>query len=119
MKLTILGRFPGMNEFMAAMNRNRYVGARMKKKWTDLVAWEVKAAGLGRLDQPVTVLFRWVEKDRRRDRDNVAAAKKFILDGLVVAGVLPNDTAKWVRGVSDEFPAPDGRLRVEIEITPC
>ncbi len=104
---TIPVRFPGMNEFIAATNRNRYEGAHMKKRWTDLVAWWAKALRVPRFETPVEVTFNWTEPNRRRDRDNVAAASKFVLDGLVLAGVLPNDTARWVRNVRHEFPEPD------------
>ena len=47
-------------------------------------------------DSPVTVRFTWVEGNRRRDIDNVAFAKKFVLDGLVQAGVIGNDTPQYV-----------------------
>ena len=54
----------------------------------------------------------------RRDVDNIAFAHKFILDGLVSAGVLEGDSRKYVIGLQDEFPEPDpDNPRVEITIT--
>jgi Holliday junction resolvase RusA-like endonuclease len=47
------------------------------------------------------VRFEWHEKTKRRDADNIAFAKKFILDALVKMGVLPNDSRKYVKGFYD------------------
>lgn len=40
---------------------------------------------------PCRITFVWHLKNKRKDLDNVAFAKKFILDGLVKAGTLKND----------------------------
>ena len=45
--------------------------------------------------------FRWIESRMTRDPDNIAAAEKWVLDGLRDAGVLRNDGWKHVA-------APDG-----------
>lgn len=45
--------------------------------------------------------FEWHEKTQRRDYDNIASAKKFILDALVKNGVLVDDSRKYVKGGYD------------------
>ena len=55
------------------------------------------------MERPVHVTFVWLEPNHRRDKDNVAFAKKFILDALQKKGVLPNDNNKWISGFTDEF----------------
>ena len=47
---------------------------------------------------PVLVGFEWVEPDMRRDKDNISSAKKYILDALVVSGVIGNDNWRWIAG---------------------
>lgn len=54
-------------------------------------------------DKPIRIHFHWIEENKRRDYDNIAFAKKFILDSLQKNGKLPNDNRKWVKGFSDDF----------------
>ena len=51
----------------------------------------------------IRLLFQWQERKRNRDPDNVCAAKKFVLDALVKAGVIPNDGWENIHGFTDEF----------------
>ena len=46
------------------------------------------------------MMFRWHVKGRH-DSDNIAFAKKFVLDGMVRAGLLENDSPKFVRHLAD------------------
>jgi Holliday junction resolvase RusA-like endonuclease len=113
---TIPGRLPGMNDFIGAMNNNRWKGADLKRKETRRCAMAV--VGLPPIRKPVKLSIEWIERDARRDLDNIAAGgTKVLLDGLVSAGILPDDGRKWVRGISHSFPEPDGRNpRVEVTI---
>ena len=45
--------------------------------------------------------FEWHERTKRRDPDNIASAKKFVLDALVKNGVLEDDSRKYVKGFYD------------------
>ena len=49
----------------------------------------------------VMVRFEWHERTKKRDADNIASAKKFILDALVNMRVLPDDSRKYVKGFTD------------------
>ena len=51
----------------------------------------------------VMVRFEWHEKTKKRDADNIASAKKFILDALVKMKVLPDDSRKYVKGFYDKI----------------
>ena len=56
------------------------------------------------LTDPVVIRFDWHEMGRERDLDNIAAGgRKFILDAMVAAKVLPGDGWRWVRGFRDQF----------------
>lgn len=52
----------------------------------------------------------------RRDPDNIAAAVKFIWDGLVEAGVIPNDGWKENGGWSNHFEVDKDNPRIEVVI---
>jgi len=52
----------------------------------------------------------------RRDRDNIAAGRKFVQDALVRCKVLQNDGWKEITGFSDDWAVDKARPRVEIEI---
>lgn len=104
--LWIPGRLPGLNEVIAAAKGaggRGHAYARMKRDLGELVWATAKAARL----RPITrarLHFLWVEKDRRRDPDNVSSAgRKFVLDGLVKAGVLPGDGWAAIESWSDTF----------------
>lgn len=72
--------------------------------------------GQAKIKQPVKIAFRWYEKNSRRDMDNIAFAKKFILDALVKKGVLQDDGWKWVKGFTDEFFIDKKNPRIEVEL---
>jgi Holliday junction resolvase RusA-like endonuclease len=87
---------PGMNELLKLAKEARYnPGARYTRAKARSQSGIVALAKLmldpyGPEDQ-VRVSFEWLEPDRRRDPDNIAAGKKIILDALVKAGILSND----------------------------
>lgn len=116
--LVIRTRFPSLNEMIAQAKNHWSAYAKQKRRHTDRVALEARAARLPRVKGPVIVCIAWIEPDARRDLDNVAAGgQKSVLDGLVQAGVLPNDTRRWVRGIEHHFPPPDKTdPRIEIEL---
>ncbi|GHU57537.1 hypothetical protein AGMMS49975_23280 [Clostridia bacterium] len=69
------------------------------------------------LKTPVTLDYLWVEKNRKRDKDNIAFAHKFIQDALVKSGKLINDGWAGVAGFSHRFTLDKKYPRVEVEIT--
>lgn len=100
-KIHIPLKYPSLNEYINACRNNRFTGANMKKACEQQTAIFLKKVPA--ITNPVDISFCWVEKDKRRDLDNVAFAKKFILDALVKTGVLPDDGQKFVKSLSDTF----------------
>ena len=108
--LWIPGPLPGLNELIDAAKGSGGRGAayaRLKRQWTETVWARAKAAKIdkpGPFECPVFLTFEWIEKDKRRDPDNVAAGgRKLILDGLVAAGVLQGDGWQWIRAWNDAW----------------
>lgn len=102
---TIEGRMPGLNEYTKKNRSDVHAGAAMKRRETERAAHAARAAHVPRFERPVRVTFHWFEpgRGRKRDLDNVAFAKKFVLDGLVMAGVLADDGPGYVVGFADVF----------------
>ncbi len=115
--MIIPGRFPSLNDYIAAERRNRHIAAKMKRDETKRVADIAANSDMPTFQKPVHVYFTWVEPNRRRDIDNIAFAHKFILDGLVDAGVLNGDSQKYVTGFVDLFRVDKDNPHVSILIT--
>lgn len=104
--LWIPGPLPGMNETIAAAKGAGGRGilyAAMKREWTQTVALFARAAHLQPVGGRAHFHFHWVERARKRDPDNIAAGKKYVLDGLVLARVLDGDGWEHVDGWKDTF----------------
>jgi hypothetical protein len=121
--LWIPGPLPGMNDVIDAAKGSGGRGkdySVMKRTWSEIVWAEALRARIqrpGPFAGPVHVRFLWVERDQRRDKDNIAAAKKFVLDGLVTALVLRSDGWDGVASFSDEFAVDAARPGVHVTIT--
>lgn len=118
-RFVINGRLPGLNDMIATARANKFASAKEKKAFTFLCSASAKSARLEPVSDPVCVRLLWFEQNQRRDIDNIAAGVKFVLDGLVDAGVLPNDNRRYVRQLVHEFPEPDPKFpRIEVQIEP-
>jgi hypothetical protein len=116
LKLIIPGELTDLNTYIDAERSNRYAGAKIKKEMTDnitLLAKRLKTE----IRTPVRITYHWYCKDKRKDKDNIAFAKKFIQDGLVNAGVLKNDGWNDIEEFADKFYIDKDNPRVEVEIT--
>ena len=116
-KFIINGRMAGLNEYTNACRGRRILGAQIKKNETEKAMWAIKSASLTPFGKPVSVSIRWVEKDRRRDPDNVTFAAKFIMDALVGTGIIPDDSQKWVRSITNEIVVDKDNPRVEVSVS--
>ena len=106
----IPGPLPGMNMILEAPKMNvRKMGKRrvddyirMKKDWTIHIARILLSKDFEPLES-VFIEFTWLEKNRKRDPDNIAVGKKFVLDGMVAAGMIKNDGWKQIQRMTDKF----------------
>lgn len=83
------------------------MGTKFKRDIEEVIGWSIRQAlaskTLHKVDKPVVINFEWHEKTKRRDADNIASAKKFILDALVKTKVLKDDSRKYVIGFYDKI----------------
>jgi hypothetical protein len=110
--VSIPHRFVSLNDYINAERTNKYMGAKIKKSETQVA--ENAFRGLQPILEPCKVRFTWVVTDKRRDLDNIAFAKKYILDGAVSAGVLKGDNMKYIVGFEDVLAFGDSE-KVEVE----
>lgn len=116
--LTIPGKLPGLNDYIAAERTNRHKGAKMKADSGDIAAVAIRRCMRGiRLEKPVSMEYTWIEPNRRRDKDNISSfGRKVIQDALVQAGVIRDDGWKYVAGFSDRFEVDKKNPRIEVRI---
>lgn len=94
---------PTLNEYIEVERVNRHRAAALKKAWTQRVKWwtleqrRTPLIGLYDLD------IMWYRDCKRHDADNVYFGIKFLLDGIVAAGVLPGDDRKVIRDISNHI----------------
>lgn len=104
---TIEERLPGLNEYTRACRTHWSRGSDFKRRVEESIIWYIKAAKGARTLRPtsgrIVLHIEWHESDMRRDVDNIVFAKKFILDAMQKAGIIPDDNRKHVAGVFDEI----------------
>ena len=113
-KVFIPHQFCTLNKYIAAMNRNRYIGNKIKQDETEIARLHFIGK---KFDTPCYIKFRWFVKDKRTDPDNIAFAKKYILDGIVKAKSIPDDTMRHILGFTDEFIIDKNNVGVEVTIS--
>lgn len=121
------GDFVDLNNYIKAERTNRFMGAKIKREETERVYWEATSQSMNinkfnvRLvpkAYPFNIDFIWYVPNLKKDPDNIAATgRKFILDGLVKAGVLKGDGMKYIKGFSDRFEVDRENIRVEVIIS--
>ena len=100
-------KLPSLNDYVDACRASKHGSNRLKQDTEAFICIEIHNAKIRKHLQPfscpVFVRFEWHEKTQRRDADNIAFAKKFILDAMQKSGIIPNDNRKYVKGFSDDI----------------
>ena len=115
-KLIIKGKLPSRNQAEFAARSHWSTGSRFKKRYTEFVYWVCKQQRLFPVSGRVKITITFYEQNLRRDSDNVISANKYILDGLVMAGIIQNDTKKCVELYINPVELDRENPRIEVEI---
>lgn len=116
---TIPGRLDGLNEFIEAYCKGRYVGAKCKKENEEIVGYCILAARLKPMATPVDVKITWHEQPNRgqmRDKDNLVFQLKFIFDALVRAGIIKDDGFNHIGDIDPKLVRVDKDPRIVVEL---
>ena len=97
-------QLPSLNDYIAAINHNRFTGNTFKANVQRDINVFLYMAQKKKILRPVTeypccIYCVWTEKSKMRDVDNVQSSIKYILDALVKAKILQNDGVKQIRGI--------------------
>ena len=115
-EITIPGELPHLNAALAGAKKHWSSYAQIKRQQTNKVAW-IARTQLDPVTAPVDLVFHWTTKHRRVDPDNISHGSKYVIDGLVNAGILPNDGRRTIRSLTHHFPDPDPKApRVTIRL---
>ena len=117
-KIILPMTIPGLNDYITAERSHRQSGAAMKRKWQRDVAMVMRRQLRRPLREPVIMRYTWVEKNQRRDKDNISSfGRKVIQDALVKdLKALRNDGWANIDSFSDRFMVDKSRPRIELEI---
>lgn len=116
-KIIIPFSLPGLNELIAAERQHRQKAAKFKREHQRAVELCIRSQLRRPLREPVTMHYLWVEKDRRRDKDNVSSfGRKIIQDALVSVHALKNDGWSNIEDFTDSFSTDKKRPRIEVVI---
>lgn len=114
--LTIQGTLPTLNEYINAERRNKFIAANMKKKIQIKIKDCINKSEIKPFSSPVYMTYNWYVENKKKDKDNIAFAKKFIQDSLVESNILPNDGWNDIVGFQDNFYIDKENPRTEIII---
>lgn len=119
MMITIPGELPGLNEIIAESkkgNRRYQPYNEIKRQHTEHIAWIVKST-IKKKYKKIDVDINWICKNRMKDKDNIQAGTKFILDGLVEGGAIEGDGWKQIGNINHNFEVDEHDPRIEVTIT--
>lgn len=117
LKLIINGMLPNLNDYTTANRTNRYAGAGMKEVAETRITYAIRQQLKGeKTIERAFITFIWYEQNMRRDPDNIAFAKKFILDALKREKIIRNDGWKCIAGFQDDFFIDKHAERIEVYI---
>ena len=114
-KLVIPGELPGLNEIIAISKEHWAKYAEEKHNRTEEIAYLARSQ-IKKKYKKVDLTFTWYCKNRKRDKDNIIAGQKFVIDGLVEAGVIENDGWRQVQNIFHYFELDKKNPRIEILI---
>ncbi len=117
--LIIPGRLPGLNEIIkfSKERKGKYFAYHQQKlEIEQRIAGHILACNFCLYTGKVFIRFTWVEENKDRDPDNIAAGKKFILDALVKKGVILSDGWKHIGGFTDTFSVDKNNPHIKVDI---
>lgn len=118
-KFIIPGRLDGLNNYTAANRTNPHKGGKVKRDNEDHVIWCIRQQLRGiHIEKPVLIYYRFYEKDRRRDGDNIlSCAAKFVQDSLTKTRVLAEDNRNCIPHFYHDVFVDKENPRIEVTIT--
>lgn len=100
--------------------RAHWTKVRSAKRDTELAAFYSLRRAKITVTTPVEVHLTWFAPDnRRRDSDSLAPCLKAVLDAMVTAHVIPDDSSEYVRRSGCSVVVDRADPRIELSIREC
>ena len=115
-RFTINGRLPGLNEIIRACRQNKYLAAKQKADTEKIIMLAANRLKNKKFEK-VKIHICWHEPNKRRDKDNIRAGIKFILDALTAIQVIQNDNWRVIEDLEDSFCVDSKNPKVIVDIT--
>lgn len=118
-KFTINERLPSLNDLIGKNRTSKYLGAKFKRDVDELIINYIVNQGVSSVPLdlfPVGIKIKYYEKDKRRDMDNILSAKKYILDAMVTAEIIPGDGQRYIVSFTESIDFDKNNPRVEVEV---
>ena len=101
---------PTLNEMIRTARGNKYAAAAQKKKYTDLVAMEIMVQTERPHFEAISLDITWIETKKKRDPDGVfGGGLKYLMDGIVAAGIIDDDDRDHVASITNRIAVSDSR----------
>ena len=94
---------PTLNEQIRLARGNIYSSSTTKKKWDNIIQKLVIKQKIPQFPDKIWLFYEWRIKNFGRDPDNICGSAKYVNDGLKKAGVIVNDSLKYIYGYDQIF----------------
>ena len=108
--------FPSLNEIIESSKTHWSKYSKPKKGYTEIVASFARQQLKPVMKYPMEIHCHWRVKNQRKDPDGLSAGCKFILDGLVKAGILKNDGFNEIKSIHHTFEVDKQNVGVVVTI---
>lgn len=100
--ISIKGELCDLNTYINKERSNRFSAAKIKKDMTEKCQKAMVNIPKNYYNK-IYLTFNWCCVNKKKDPDNIAFAKKFILDAMVKSHIIPNDGWNNIIGFKDDF----------------
>lgn len=108
---------PTLNEQIDLARTHWSKSAKVKEEETEEIAKGL--IGLHQFHDKVWIDFLWMVRNFGSDQDNIEASRKYIMDGMVLAGMIKDDSLMWINPPTiHDYIRGDNTVRVRVSDRP-